>query len=250
MLRIVSCVFIALAALCVSDLARAQEDYSRAGCYLGLGGAVALPLRAEDALEDMIETVPAPTQEERKIFPLGTGADVDKSLGLHARAGCRGTWGGGELHYEWTEGFDVKVAGRDFKVDGWALTLDGKLYPVDMLHEVLLFFEVPVGPWQYRVQPFGTVGFGYLTFDLSQMRKFLDKAARDRVSRTTGLSEPVGPPDGFEDWDFALRLGGGLDIYVTRNIAISLEVTQVLPLSNALDDMAYLSSSWGFLYRF
>jgi hypothetical protein len=233
MLRITTCVFIAMATLCVSNLARAQEDYSRAGCYLGLGSAAALSLSAEDTLGD----------EADKIFGAGSSADVDESLGLHARAGCRGAWGGGELHYEWLEGFDVRVADNDFKVDGWALTLDGKLYFVELVHEILRYFEAPVGPAQTRFQPFGTVGFGYLAFDLSQLRESLDESAKTAVP-------PVFPSDGFEDWDFAVRLGGGLDVYLTRNIAISLDATYVLPVSDALDDMDYLSLGLGFLYRF
>ena len=102
MLRSAACAFMAIALVCVSSLARAQEDYSRVGCYLGLAGTVAFLLSAEDALERVT----------------GLSADVDESLGLHARGGCRGKWAGGEVHFEWLEGFDAKADGLDFKVDG------------------------------------------------------------------------------------------------------------------------------------
>ena len=203
MLRIVTvtCVFIAMAAVSVSKPARAQDDFSRTGCYLGLAGTAAFPSSAESKLE----------------AATGSSADVSESLGLHARAGCRNGWGGGELHFEWLEGFDVKVDGvNEGKIDGWSLTLDGKLYPLWALEDKL-------PPLARRFQPFATVGFGYLTFDA---------------------------PRGLGDWDFAARFGGGLDIYVTRNIAISVDATYVLPVSNALDGLEYVSVGWGVLFRF
>jgi opacity protein-like surface antigen len=198
-----------------------QVDYSREGCYLGLGGTTALPNNAEDWVRDA-------TRFE--------DADVNKSLGLNARAGCRGKWGGGELHYEWMEGFDYEAAGRNFTVDAWAFTLDGKVYPLAGLEDVLPSMAK-------RFQPFTTVGFGYLDIDLDEVQTFLNNAAKAKVP-------PVLPSDALDDWDFALRVGGGMDIYLTRNIAINVDATYVLPLSNDLNDLDYLSIGWGFLYRF
>ena len=76
MLRIVSCVFIAMATLCVSNFAYAQEDYSRAGCYLGLGAAAALSLSADDTLEDESERVFGPV----RFFRPDLSADVEHPL--------------------------------------------------------------------------------------------------------------------------------------------------------------------------
>lgn len=208
MLRSAACAFMAIALVCVSSLARAQEDYSRVGCYLGLAGTVAFLRSAEDLLERTT----------------GLSADVNESLGLHARAGCRGMWGGAEVHFEWLEGFDGEVDGVDIdQADGWALTLDVKLYPLAGL-------EGRLPALARRFQPFATVGAGYLTLD-----------AFDGES------------------DFVGRFGGGLDVYVTRNIVINVDATYVLPASDSLcgefpscegDDLAYLSVGWGLLYRF
>lgn len=193
MRRATTCSLIALAALCVSAPSRAQDDYYRTGCYLGLAGTVAFPLSVD---------APANT-------------DVEESLGLNARAGCRSRWLGGELHFEWLEGFDIEESGEDDEVDGWALTLDGKGY----------FLAGLAGGWSplaKRFQPFATLGFGYLDFD---------------------------GPGKFDDWDFGLRVGGGLDVYVTNNIAINVDATYVLPVSD-LQDLDYVSVGWGLLYRF
>ena len=54
----------------------------------------------------------------------------------------------------------------------------------------------------------------------------------------------------LDDWDFLLRAGGGVDIYLTRNIAISLDATYAFPVSNDLNDLDYVSFGWGFLFRF
>ena len=102
MLRSAACAFTVIALVCVSNLAGAKDDYSRKGCHLGFG----------------VRTV---------VSPLG--GDTDVSPGIHARGGCRGQWVGGEAHFEWLESFDAKTNGIG-EVDGWALGLDGKLYPL------------------------------------------------------------------------------------------------------------------------
>jgi opacity protein-like surface antigen len=230
MLRILSCLFVAVATASVSNLAHAEEDFARSGCYLGLGGAYALSIRGEDQLED----------EAQRIF--GTSnADYGDTLGLNARGGCRGSWGGGELHFDWNEGFDTTVAGQDFEIETWSFTLDGKIYPVQAVHALLDYFETGVGPWPNRVQPFLITGFGYQDFDNKKLRDFLSRAS---------IGNNVFPPEGFEDWDFIVRLGGGLEVYATKNIAISIDATYVLPLSNDMHDLDYVTIGWGFLYRF
>jgi opacity protein-like surface antigen len=194
MLRIVTSVFIAMATLCVSNLARAQEDYSRAGWYLGLGGVVGIPISAEDEF-----------------------------VGLDARGGYRGKWGGGDLHFEWAGGDDDDFE-NDFNNNyDWALTLDGKLYYLAGLEDWL-------HPLARRLQPFFTAGFGTVYFDHSFRAN--------------------SPKSGSKHWDFAIRAGSGLDVYLTRNIAVSVDWTYVRPMSTTLNDLDYHTIGWGFLYRF
>ncbi len=194
-----------LAIMGVSNVAWAQDGFYRQGCYLGLGGTYAIVLD-EDDLESSAEA-------EGSI----TDADIGgESFGIHARGGCRSELVAGELHFEWLEDLDVELDGRDANVDGWALTLDGKVYPLSWLKN-----QLP--PLAQRFQPFATVGFGYLELD---------------------------GRDGLGDWDFAARLGGGLDVFVTKNIAISVDTTVVLPTSDALEDFDYVSIGWGLLYLF
>jgi hypothetical protein len=201
MLRTATRAFVATAALCLPSLASAQEVvYSRPGCYLGLGGVVAFPVSAEDALEDAT----------------GSSASVDESLGLLARGGCRGSFAAGELHFEWLDGFDAEAAGTSFDISAWALSLDAKLYP-------LAFVENRLPALARRFQPFATLGFGYLSFDAAPLS---------------------------DDWDFIGRFGGGLDVYLTKHIALTIDTTYVLPTTDDLEDLDYVSVGWGLSYQF
>ena len=58
-----------------------------------------------------------------------------------------------------------------------------------------------------------------------------------------------GVPVETTELEFAMRFGGGIDLYATKNVVVSLEVDYVLPVSN-LSDLDYVSIGWGFQYRF
>jgi hypothetical protein len=170
-----------------SNSARAENDFDPAACYVGAAGTVGVPASLDD--------------------------ELDESLGLHARVGCRGEWAGGEVHFEWLEGFDAEGPGSN-KLDAWTMTVDGKLYPLGILDK-----QLP--PLAKRFQPFATVGFGYIDFD-----GYID------------------------DWDFVGRFGGGLDVHLTRHFALSVDASYVMPVTDELEDLDYVSVGWGFLYRF
>jgi opacity protein-like surface antigen len=76
-------------------------------------------------------------------------------------------------------------------------------------------------PLQGRFQPFVSLGFGYAELD-----------------KRTG-----------NDWEFAIRPGGGLDVYLTRHIAFNLNASYVVPMDDS-DSGDYVSLGWGLLYRF
>jgi opacity protein-like surface antigen len=177
---------LAIALLASAATASAEDDFSRSGCYVGMSTSLAFMTEVEDDLEDdFIE-----------------GFDSDESWGFSQRAGCRGRWLGGELHYEWIDGFDVSSDTRSKTLDAWALTADFK------------FWMAPG-----RFQPFLTTGFGYLEID--------------------------------NEWDFAARLGGGLDIYITRNVVLNLDTTYVIPTSDEeLNGADFVSVGVGIIYRF
>jgi opacity protein-like surface antigen len=57
------------------------------------------------------------------------------------------------------------------------------------------------------------------------------------------------PIDEGTGTDIALRFGGGMEAYVTENVAVAFDASYVLPTSK-VKNLNYLSLSWGFLYRF
>jgi opacity protein-like surface antigen len=77
-------------------------------------------------------------------------------------------------------------------------------------------------PLTGRWQPFLLAGVGVLT--------------ADPIDEGTGT-------------DITLRFGGGMEAYVTENVALAFDASYVLPTSK-VKDLPYLSLSWGFLYRF
>lgn len=143
----------------------------------------------------------------------GIPIDVDPSLGLHARLGYRfGPRFAAEAHYEWVSGFDVSAFGINaLEIDGSTVTADAKVF---------LATE--------RIQPFLLVGVG---------------AAFAEVKDTIGAGFSI------DESDFAARFGGGLDLYLTENVALDFDASYVLPTGD-LEDFDYVSLGWGLLYRF
>ena len=78
----------------------------------------------------------------------------------------------------------------------------------------------------------------------------------DRVQPYLGLAlggmvaeAESGPLDNTES-SFALRVGGGVDVYITRNIYGNFGISYVIPTDDMLDELDYVSFGWGFGYRF
>jgi hypothetical protein len=87
---------------------------------------------------------------------------------------------------------------------------------------VNLRWFIPIG----RVQPFFVTGVGcsYLRSDVGQTSWELD---------VTG------------------RLGGGVEFYATRNVALILDASYMITADNDIvEDMQYLSVGLGLIYRF
>lgn len=53
----------------------------------------------------------------------------------------------------------------------------------------------------------------------------------------------------YDDTGFAIRAGGGLDIYMTENVALSTDLSYVAP-SGDVDNFDYLSIGWGVTFRY
>ena len=137
-------------------------------------------------------------------------AEVDPTLGVNARAGYR-------LHpnfaieaqFEWLAETDLDAGFADG---------DTTVGPTWLVTGNAKGF-ILTG----RIQPYGVLGLGYLDVD-----------------------DKIGPQS---DGQFAARLGGGVDIYITPHILGTLGASYVIP-DDELHDFAYVSVVWGFGYRF
>jgi opacity protein-like surface antigen len=72
-----------------------------------------------------------------------------------------------------------------------------------------------------RIQPYGVLGLGALVFDEKQ----------------------------GSDSAFAMRLGGGLDLYLTDSIVFDVEIAYVLP-TGSIDDLPFATFGAGIQYRY
>jgi opacity protein-like surface antigen len=164
-----------------------EEEFGRTGPYIGVGGLYAFELFDQHG---------------------GSGANVANSGGFHVRAGWRFHPNVAvEALYEWFHEFDVDPDGH---YDGWALTLNGKVFA--------LFG---------RFQPYALIGAGYMDI------------ARHSLAGSTAQSGD----------DFTLRFGGGLETAITEHISIGPEVAYLCPFANA-DDVDMVTLALGLRYTF
>jgi opacity protein-like surface antigen len=144
----------------------------------------------------------------------GTGGlDIDTAFGFDAWGGYKfNKWIATELQLEYLNGFDAKILGID--IDGQAVTFGAnlKLFP---LASVL----------PDRVQPFVMAGPGFTWLEL-------DAGGFDA-----------------DELDFSARFGGGIDFYLTDNIALQASSSYVLSTGD-LDGTDYISLVAGLQYKF
>jgi opacity protein-like surface antigen len=189
------------------------EDYARRGWVIGAAGSYALETFEDEANSDY----------QRILGPTSTYS-VDDSFGFIGQVGyrCHRRFSV-EVETEWLHGFngDLNTAGvvqlAHVHTDPIVVTANAKGYFLTG-----------------RYQPFLQVGGGAMTVK-------------------TSVLDPVGL--GFtgiqteDETSFVMRFGGGIDLYATKNVVVSLGADYVLPLGN-LDALDYISVSWGFQYRF
>lgn len=145
------------------------------------------------------------------------GLDVDNSSGFQVRGGYRFLPNlAAELLYQRYTQFDTDPVGH---ASGWGLFANVK--------GIIL---------TGRFQPFALVGLGYA----SGSQSFRNE--KGTAPFPTNISTD-------DNSAFAMRFGGGLDIYLTPNWQTGFEVAYVLP-TGSLDDAQATTIGWGFNYHF
>jgi opacity protein-like surface antigen len=190
-----------------------KEDFARRGWFVGVAGSYAIETFEDEAESDF-----------QSVLGPDVNLSVDDSFGFNGRVGyrCHRRFSA-EVEVEWLDGFksDLTQPGFDqlAKVD---------YEPIVVTTNVKGYFLTG------RYQPFLLVGAGAMTADM-KLREPIGLAF-------TGLHSE-------SDTAFVMRFGGGIDLYATENVVLSVDADYVLPLGN-LDALDYITIGWGIQYRF
>jgi opacity protein-like surface antigen len=151
----------------------------------------------------------------------GTFDPVNDALGQAILIGLRG---GARMNRFFA--LDVSL---DYSIRGFEGSLSDGTF--GELKSVTGFGNLKFYPFGGRVQPFGLGGVGFVWGAANLF---------DSGGTLVYTAEDVG---------FAWRAGGGLDFYLTRNLALSGEVAYVVP-TNTFDGFNYLSYTGHLVFRF
>ncbi len=194
-----------------------KDDFARRGWMIGLGGSYGVET-FEDEKESWFQGEGSPDE-------LGPDVrlSVDNSLGVNGRVGYR-------CHRYFSA--EVEVEWNSFSSD---LTQPGFDRLANVVSEPVVVTANAKGYFLTgRYQPFLLLGAGVMSADIE---------LRDPVGlEFTGLKST-------SENEFAFRFGGGIDLYATEHVVVSLEADYVLPF-RSLDTLDYITVSWGFQYRF
>ena len=158
------------------------------------------------------------------VEEFGDDISGDDSLGLNVRVGLRtARWLALEAEYEWLSGMDPYGISQ---TSDWAATFNIRVYP---LTDMIL---------RGRIQPYVLIGVGMSSF------------------RSLGDCKSFVPGAGCQDWGdsrnygFASRWGAGIDAYITESIAVTVGASYLWSAGTPVEDLNYISISWGLMYRF
>ena len=235
----------------------ADLDYARSGFYLGLTGNHAQDLFDEEIQDEMNAAASASAANIGDPFVVqppielkikgSWGASVLAGYRFHPRLSA-------EAQLEWLGGFDGNWRLLDSDEtpppDNEETIENGSASVESMSLTANLKAHLMTGPFQ----PFLRVGAGVMK-------------TKSNIEGAMELEEPECPPgsgdtctrntievfisESSKSTDFAMRFGGGFDIYAFEGdrVVITFGADYVTPFSSGID-FDYISVGIGFLYRF
>jgi len=208
-----------------------SEDFDRRGFFIGAGGSFAGENFTDRPVNDIADIF---SNQPGLVYPIVAGpeatATADDSWSVKGRGGyrCHPRYSIGAT-FEYFGGFDTKwsgalnpsgVSGSD--IDIFVATVDIKGYLLTG-----------------RYQPYLLMGGGTMSIET-------------RVVNPTGSQHPwgAGPVAQSRDYtDFVLRLGGGVDAYVTDHVVVNIGASYLLPAGEVSGADLY-TVGVGVEYRF
>jgi opacity protein-like surface antigen len=193
--------------------AESDDGFDRRGWLLGLGASYAIT-------DDFQNREQQDLREALSPFDVSLSVDED-SWGFNARGGYRCHQRvSAEVEVEWLS--DLKGQIADAGQGAVSTATYSPLFVSTNAKGYLL---------TGRFQPYALFGLGTLR---------VDTESTDITNSLTSQADSV---------SLAFRLGGGLDVYATKHIAVSLEGSYVLPVTG-IKNFRYGSISLGLQYRF
>jgi opacity protein-like surface antigen len=187
-------------------------EFDRQGWYLGAAGSYAVESFDLEALPDLENAYPFASLSADNSF----GFNGDVGYRCHPRLA-------GEVEVEWLDGFDADlsdpVLGHVASTDIEALAVTANLKGYLLTG---------------RYQPFLLFGGGVIQTESN---------LQDALAPGIGISNIE------KETEFAFRFGGGIDLYATKNVVVTLDADYVMPFGN-LDELDFITIGWGFQYRF
>lgn len=251
----------AIAALSSAVPGSAEEDadYARSGLYVGLGGRLGIVRSGtEDHLRETIPGLVTPLSFRGETFSdavLGLEVSANDGLGPQGRIGYRlGPWFSVEAQVEYLRWFvdepvSLEAPLSALEAEGFRVNDPTEIARAELSDTTTATANARVHVPFGRLQPFALVGAG-MTTTRSEVR--VEFAAIDAVfggGDPPEPSVPYGASESERSNGFAMRFGGGLEVYATEHVAVGLGFDYVLPFGDA-EDFDYMAITWGLLYRF
>lgn len=218
-----------LAGPAVADSGKEADDdpFDRPGFYLGASGVYqrnVFESRLEDVLRDQLQG----TGFETSSLSIGDSGGVSGVAGYRAAS-----FFAVELQYEWID--EYKVEGK--QVPGFGTV---ELYEMES-HTITANTKWIIPFW--RIQPYLLAGGGYAFYNV-------DRGAGGTALNAQGIEVSDG-----NKGDWAVRVGGGVDWYLTEWMLLNTQASVLLttlerPHISDIDDLNYLAFSAGLQYRF
>jgi opacity protein-like surface antigen len=247
-------------ALLTQDDEDEQEGYDRRGFYAGLG-----PIYARENFSDsaVVNLVDGELQDALRAFrgtPVKQDLDAvpkiledgdpgaytfnlddvdDDAFGFSGRVGYRcHPYISTELQFDWLGDFDGALSENPNGITNEGVAEPDTARKFDLELESLVFTTNMKGHLLTgRYQPFVLVGLGFMR---------MESKTRD----ASGGAIPGSAPQGSDRTvKVAMRFGGGLDFYITKNVLASAEFSYLMP-TGKLEDLDYYSIGVGLQYRF